>query len=79
MLGNRKHYPLPGRLYRHGTQFDFMISFCGTKPAKAELKIFVELLQDEVAASKTLEKILYENRRKGRDHYTLLHRQLKLQ
>ena len=27
MLGNRKHYPLPGRLFRHGTNFDFMISF----------------------------------------------------
>jgi hypothetical protein len=21
--GNRKHYPLPGRLFRHGTNFDF--------------------------------------------------------
>ena len=27
MLGNRKNQPLPGRLYRHGTNFDFMISF----------------------------------------------------
>ena len=34
------------------------------------------LLQAEVAASRTLEKILYESRRKGRDHYTLLHRHL---
>src|SRR5437762_1914223 len=26
MLGRRRHHPLPGRLYRHGAQFDFMIS-----------------------------------------------------
>ncbi|GAI54911.1 unnamed protein product, partial [marine sediment metagenome] len=23
LLGNRKHYPLPGRLFRHGAYFDF--------------------------------------------------------
>jgi hypothetical protein len=76
MLGNRKHYPLPGRLYRHGAQFDFMISFRGTEQAESENVMFVELLQHEIAASRTLEKILYETRQKGRDHYTLLHRQL---
>jgi hypothetical protein len=27
MLGARGTWPLPGRLYRHGTQFDFVISF----------------------------------------------------
>jgi hypothetical protein len=78
MLGNRKHFPLPGRLYRHGVQFDFMISFRGTEPTESETAMFVKLLQDEVTASRTLEKILYESRRKGRDHYTLLHRQLTL-
>jgi hypothetical protein len=78
MLGNRQDYPLPGRLYRHGAHFDFMISFGGIEPAESEMAMFVELLQEEVAASRTLEKILYENRRRGRDRYTLLHRQLKL-
>lgn len=29
MLGEREHHPLPGRLYRHGAQFDFMVSFRG--------------------------------------------------
>jgi hypothetical protein len=78
MLGDRQHYPLPGRLYRHGTQFDFMISFRGTEPSEAELTTFVEVLQAEVAASRILEKILYESRRKGRDQYTVLHRKLIL-
>ena len=78
MLGNRKHYPLPGRLYRHGAHFDFMISFRGVESVEFETAMFVELLKGEVAASRTLEKVLYESRRKGRAHYILLHRQLQV-
>jgi hypothetical protein len=78
MLGDRKDHPLPGRLYRHGAQFDFMMSFRGTEPDESEMATFVEVLQAEAAASRTLEKILYESRRKDRDRYTLLHRQLKV-
>lgn len=26
-IGNRKNYPLPGRLFRHGAHFDFMLSW----------------------------------------------------
>lgn len=37
MLGDRKHYPLPGRLYGHGAQFDFMISFVSTEPTGEEI------------------------------------------
>ena len=29
MLGNRGEYPLPGRLSRHGTNFDFLLNFKG--------------------------------------------------
>lgn len=76
MLGNRGHYPLPGRLYRHGAQFDFMISFAGLETSESEGSAFAELLQAEVSASQTLEKILYESRQRDRDHYTVLHRKL---
>jgi hypothetical protein len=41
MLGNREHYPLPGRLYRHGTQFDFMISFKGHDLSHKERSVSV--------------------------------------
>ena len=54
MLGNREHFPLPGRLYRHGVQFDFMISFCRTEPAESEMATFVRLLGEEVAASRKI-------------------------
>ena len=78
MLGDRKQYPLPGRLYRHGAQFNFMISFCAETPTDIEIATFVEVLRAEVAASRTLAKIMYESRKRGRDRYTLLHRQLRI-
>jgi hypothetical protein len=64
--------------YRTDSQFDFMISFRGIELVESEMAMFVEVLQAEVKASRTLEKILYESRRRGRDQYTLLHRQLEL-
>lgn len=78
MLGNRGKYPLPGRLYRHGTQFDFMISFKGYEPTENEMVDFVRLLHMEIDASRALEKIIYESRRPDRDRYTVLHRRLEL-
>lgn len=76
MLGDRSHHPLPGRLYRHGAQFDFMISFEGLESTESENKRFAKLLREEVKASRILEKILYESRQRDRDNYTLLHRKL---
>ena len=79
MLGNRGRYPLPGRLYRHGQNFDFMISFAAFKPTTEEMKRFVKLLRAEVKASRAMERIVYESRKKGRDHFTVLHRALLLE
>ena len=50
MLGDRQHYPLPGRLYRHGLQFDFMVSFHSTQPTEHEMLKFAHLLHSEIAA-----------------------------
>lgn len=79
MLGDRKHYPLPGRLYRHGAHFDFMISFAGSRPNKAEIDTFGEIIRAEIDASRKLEKIIYESRQRDRDHYTILHKKLRLE
>lgn len=78
VLGNRQHYPLPGRLYRHGTQFDFMISFREYKLSVKELEAFRGILLEEVRASQALENMIYESRRRDRDHHTLFHRRLSL-
>ena len=71
MLGNSSL--LPGRLYRHGAQFDFMFCFRTFDPSASELKGFADLLHDEVLASRKLEKLLYE-----RNRYTTLHRKLEV-
>lgn len=78
MIGNRQHYPLPGRLYRHGTQFDFMISFQRYEPSPREIEAFRGVLMAEVEASQALERMIYESRRRDRDHHTLFHRRLDL-
>lgn len=78
MLGNRQHFPLPGRLYRHGAQFDFMVSFVGFNATSKEMEAFCQVLRAEVEASHTLERILYESRKKDRDHYTIFHRRLEV-
>ena len=71
-------WSLPGRLYRHGTQFDFMISFRDYKPSPKELQAFQGVLWEEVRASQKLENMIYESRRRDREHYTLLHRRLNV-
>lgn len=78
MLGNRGTFPLPGRLFRHGSHFDFMFSFRKYKPTTTELSTFSALINREVAASEMLERILYDSRKRGRDRYTLFHRRLEL-
>ena len=79
LIGNRKHYPLPGRLFRHGENFDFMISFKTFNPQKNEWKNLIKIIQAEITASQTLEEIIFNSRSKEREHYTSLHRPLHLE
>lgn len=76
LIGEREHYPLPGRLFRHGTQFDFMLSWVGAKPTKAEMRHLIDILRQEVQASRKMEEIIYDSRKPGRGRYTVLHKQL---
>lgn len=76
MIGDRKHYPLPGRLFRHGTNFDFMFSFVGVSPDSYEWESFIDMINKEIIYSKQMEEILHESRKKGRKHYYMLQKQL---
>lgn len=78
MIGDRKHYSLPGRLFRHGINFDFMFSFVGTKPTDTEWDTFVRMLLKEVSYSKKIEEMLHESRSKDRKKYFMLQKQLVL-
>src|SRR5208283_824218 len=54
ILGARKHYPLPGRIFRHGTAFDFMQSFTDFEPTDAEWKSFMKIIWQEAEHSRML-------------------------
>ncbi len=77
-IGNRKHYPLPGRLFRHGLNFDFMISFKDFDLTENERKTFVKLLKDEINASIQIEEMLSDSRKSTRKRYYMLHKKLDL-
>ena len=78
MIGNRKHYSLPGRLFRHGTNFDFMFCFAGMYLSETEWKSFEDMLLKEVQYSKDLERMIRDSRNKDRRHYYMLQKQLVL-
>lgn len=78
LLGHRKHYPLPGRLFRHGAHFDFMMSWRDYVPSDVEWNEFVNVINEEINASRTLESIIYNSRSPRRERYHCLHRKLQL-
>jgi len=78
LIGERGKFPLPGRLFRHGTQFDFMLSWVGADATEDEMSDFIEVLIKEVKASRVMQEIIFESRKKNRQHYTVLHKELKL-
>jgi hypothetical protein len=78
LIGNREHYPLPGRLFRHGQHFDFMLSWKSVLADQNEIARLAAILNDEIQASRNLEKILFNTHSKGRDKFTSLHRPLIL-
>lgn len=78
LIGSRENNPLPGRLFRHGLHFDFMLSWKKVNPDNLELNTLIDILIDEVKSSKTLEEIIYNSRYKDREKFTSLHRPLRL-
>jgi hypothetical protein len=79
MLGNRGSYPLPGRLFRHGTNFDFLFSFINYMPSEKEKNQFVEMLKKEIEYSRQIEEILSNSRSRGRKRYYMLQKEFHLE
>ncbi len=78
LIGNRKRYPLPGRLFRHGLYFDFMVSWVGFDSTKSERADFLDIVLDEVKSSQSLEEMLFNSRHSNRKRYVVLHKPLRL-
>ena len=79
MLGAREKYPLPGRLFRHGTNFDFLFSFVDYQPTDKELDIFIEMLKKEILYSHKIEEILFNSRSRSRKRYYMLQKEFHLE
>ena len=79
MLGARKTYPLPGRLFRHGTNFDFLFSFVDYLPSDKEINAFVEMIKKEITYSRQFEEILSNSRSRNRKRYYMLQKEFHLE
>ena len=78
IIGDRKHYPLPGRLFRHGTNFDFMISFQKEELSTVEKTAFQDIIEKELQYSCQLEEIFLNSRSSNRKRYFAMQKELKL-
>ena len=78
-LGNMNESPLPGRLFRHGAHFDFMITWKGYKPAEYEWTALLDVINKEIQASKKLEEMIFNTRNKQRKKYFVFHKPLMVQ
>lgn len=78
MLGNHGTYLLPGRLFRHASNFDFMISFKDFTLDDYEKESFIELIKKEIRYSRDIEEMTYESRSKDRKRYFMLQKELNL-
>lgn len=79
MLGARETYPLPGRLFRHGTNFDFLFSFVDYSPSDLEVDKFVEMIKKETTYSRQIEEILSNSRSPNRKRYYMLQKEFHLE
>jgi hypothetical protein len=69
---------IPGRLIKHGAYFDFMASWVSLEPTLEEWNGFIDVLKEELAASRTIQEILTTTRSASKVRYNILHRPLKL-
>lgn len=69
---------LPGRAIRHGAFFDFMMFWSNQDPKQGEWTEFVNVLAQEVQASRVLQNMLAETRSRDRKKFWLFHRTLRL-
>ena len=79
MLGDRETYPLPGRLFRHGTNFDFLFSFVDYIPSEKETATFVDMIKREITYSRQFEEILSNSRSRNRKRYFMLQKEFHLE
>jgi hypothetical protein len=74
LIGNHAEKAVPRRLFRHGAYFDFMAAWKAMDPSDEEWKGLIDVLREEIEASRQIEKLVSQNPSK----YSLVHRRLIL-
>ncbi len=77
-IGDLGETQLPGRLFRHGENFDFMITWKSVEPSSEEWLVFFDILKKEINASRKLEELMFDTRTKNRTKYFALHKPLSV-
>lgn len=79
MIGDRGDKALPGRLFRHGKNFDFLFSFSGEVPTDKEKDMFVSMIKKEIEYSREMEYILSNSKRHNKKRYFMLQKGFHLE
>lgn len=72
LLGNMKKECIPGRLFRHGHNFDFMQTWKASKADKDEWSTLIKMLLIEIQTSIDIEEIILNSRKHTRNKYTAI-------
>lgn len=78
LIGNYGPDNFPARLFRHGAYFDFMMTWKQGKPSTNEWKEIVNLLAEEIVASRQIQSLISGKRKQEKPSPHLIHRPLKL-
>lgn len=73
LLGAHEAKNFPGRVFRHGAYFDFMVTWRSEKATADEWRKMVKLIKAEIRASRQTEQFIRESSKKS---YRIIHRPL---
>lgn len=76
LIGNHSNKHIPGRLIRHGENFDFMMSCANYELSQLESDTLKKIITLEITASQTLTSLVFNTRVKDKQRIFALHRPL---
>jgi len=78
LVGGHGRSEVPVRLFRHGAYFDFMVTWASSKATPRQWGAFVDMLVDEIEASRKVLMLLAKKRGAKEKGFSLVHRRLLL-
>jgi hypothetical protein len=78
LIGQRRHGGIPRRLIKHGAHFDFLVMWTGRRATGPAFRNFCQLIDEEIEASRALQRVLSTRRSRLSERYQTFHRPLLL-